>query len=138
MYPECREEMPLGYKLHPGKGKKYPCGVYFNIELNIYFQLFYAKITVCIQTSMLKIFKRMNKMNKLLLISALAVSVLIANPGNKGVKKVNKGSVHSSLKGANSTVKPNKLKKGDSILDIDKKNNKLEREVQKEVIKAVL
>ena len=79
-------------------------------------------------------------MNKLLLISALAVSVLMANPGNKGVKKLNKGSVNSSLKGANSIVKPNKLKKNGSknILDLDKSKNKMERKATKEVIKAVL
>ena len=80
-------------------------------------------------------------MNKLLVILAIAVTMVVAKPGHgghKGGKPLNKGSLNSSLKGANSVVKPNKLKKGDSILDLDKSKNKLEREVQKEVIKAVL
>jgi len=85
-------------------------------------------------------------MNKLLVILAIAVTMVVAKPAHKGGKPLNKGSVHSSLKGANSVVKPNKYKnknknkykKGNSILDLDKKNNKLEKEVTKSVIKAVL
>lgn len=81
-------------------------------------------------------------MNKLLLILAIAVTMVVAKPGHKGGKPLNKGSVNSSLKGANSVVKPNKYKnknkKGDSILDLDNKNNKLERDVTKSVIKSVL
>ena len=85
-------------------------------------------------------------MNKLLVILAIAVTMVVAKPGHKGGKPLNKGSVNSSLKGANSVVKPNKhkhkhknqYKKNNSILDLDKKNNKLEKEVTKSVIKAVL
>jgi hypothetical protein len=83
-------------------------------------------------------------MNKLLVILAIAVTMVIAKPVHKGGKPLNKGSVHSSLKGANSVVKPNKYKhknkykKNNSILNLDKKNNKLEKEVTKSVIKAIL
>ncbi len=81
-------------------------------------------------------------MNKLLVILLIAVTMVVAKPGHKGGKHLNKGSVNSSLKGANSVVKPNKYKnknkykKDNSILD--NKNNKLEREVTKSVIKSVL
>ena len=77
-------------------------------------------------------------MNKLLLISALSVSVLLANPGHKAPKHVNKGSVHSNLKGANSVVKPNKIKKNNDLLDINSPTHKMERKVKKQAIKAVL
>ena len=79
-------------------------------------------------------------MNKLLIALALTLTVVVAQPGakhmNKGAKHINKGTTHSNLKGANSVVKPNKIKKGDDILDIN--SNKLERKAKKEVIKAVL
>ena len=77
-------------------------------------------------------------MNKLLLILAIAVTMVVAKPAHKGGKHLNKGSVNSSLKGANSVVKPNKLKKNNDILDLDKAGNKMERKVKKQAIKAVL
>jgi hypothetical protein len=83
-------------------------------------------------------------MNKLLVILAITVTMVVAKPAHKGGKPLNKGSVNSSLKGANSVVKPNKYKhknkykKNNSILDLDNKSNKLEKEVTKSVIKSVL
>ena len=71
-------------------------------------------------------------MNKVLLIAALAVTVVIAKPAYKGAKKLNKGAVNSSFKGANSVVKPNKvLKKNDSILDLDKSTKKAYKKAYK-------
>ena len=77
-------------------------------------------------------------MNKLLVILAIAVTMVVAKPAHKGAKHLNKGSVHSNLKGANSVVKPNKIKKNNDILDLDKSKNKMERKATKNVIKAVL
>lgn len=78
-------------------------------------------------------------MNKLLVILAIAVTMVVANPAHKGgAKHLNKGSAHSNLKGANSVVKPNKIKKNNDILDLDKAGNKMERKVKKQAIKAVL
>ena len=76
-------------------------------------------------------------MNKLLLVLALTASVVMAKPAHKGGgKSYNKGSVHSSLKGANSVVKPNKYKKYDK--NFDKSRDSLERDVTNQVIKSVL
>ena len=77
-------------------------------------------------------------MNKLLVILVIAVTMVVAKPGHKGGKHMNKGSVNSSLKGANSVVKPNKIKKNNDILDLDKSKNKMERKATKNVIKSVL
>lgn len=81
-------------------------------------------------------------MKKLLIITSLvAVSMLMAKPAHKGGgKHINKGSINSSLKGANSVVKPNKYKKYDKKYDknFNKSRDRLERDVTKQVIKAVL
>ncbi len=80
-------------------------------------------------------------MKKLLIISSLvAVSMLMAKPAHKGGKPYNKGSVNSTLKGANSVVKPNKYKKHKSkdLYNNDRLKNDVEREVTKSVIKSVL
>ena len=82
-------------------------------------------------------------MNKLLMILTIAITMVVAKPGHgghKGGKPLNKGSVNSSLKGANSVVKPNKVKKHGSrdILDIDKQKHKMERKATKKAIKTVL
>ncbi len=78
-------------------------------------------------------------MNKVLLIAALAVTVVIAKPAYKGNKNLNKGTVNSSLKGANSVVKPNKvLKKNDSILDLDKSAKKAYKKSYKKSTKKLL
>lgn len=75
-------------------------------------------------------------MNKILLIAALAVTVVIAKPAHKGNKNFNKGSVNSTLKGANSVVKPNKvLKKNDSILNLDKSTEKAYKKSTKKLLK---
>ena len=83
-------------------------------------------------------------MKKLLIITSLvAVSMLMAKPAHKGGKPYNKGSVNSSLKGANSVVKPNKYKKhkkhkSKDIYKGDRLKNDIEREVTKSVIRSVL
>jgi len=78
-------------------------------------------------------------MNKLLVILTIAISILIAKPGHKGGKPLNKGSVNSTLKGANSVVKPNKYKKyNKGSKDYYKKGDKLERDVTKAVLKSII
>jgi len=80
-------------------------------------------------------------MNKILLIALLGLTMVMAKP-------INKGGVHSNLKGANSVVKPNKLKKYDKKYDknynkINKHNNvldnnkKIDRKVKNNAIRSV-
>jgi len=78
-------------------------------------------------------------MNKLLVIFTIATSMVIAKQGYKGGKPLNKGSVNSTLKGANSVVKPNKYKKYNKGSEkYYKKENKLEKDVTKAVVKSIL
>ena len=73
-------------------------------------------------------------MTKIVLGLIVIASMTMAKPHNKG-------SVHSNLKGANSVVKPNKIKKYDKKYDKKYKkhaSDKLEREVTKSVIKQAL
>ncbi|NOR54661.1 MAG: hypothetical protein GQ531_00485 [Sulfurovum sp.] len=77
-------------------------------------------------------------MTKILLGLAVMASMTMAKP-------LNKGSVNSNLKGANSVVKPNKYKKYDKKYDKKYKkdykkhgSDKLERDVTKSVIKHAL
>ena len=78
-------------------------------------------------------------MNKLLLILTIAISMLVAKPAYKGGKPLNKGSVNSTLKGANSVVKPNKYKKyNKNGKHYDKSKDKLERDITKSVVKSII
>ena len=69
-------------------------------------------------------------MSKLFMVMMLALSMLAAKPVHKGGKPLNKGSINSSLKGANSVIKPNKYKKHHKdSKQYYKKGDKLEKEV---------
>ena len=76
-------------------------------------------------------------MNKLLVILTIATSMLVAKPAHKGGKPLNKGSVNSTLKGANSVVKPNKYKKHNKSSKKYYKEDKLEKDVTKAVVKSI-
>lgn len=73
-------------------------------------------------------------MKKILLVSFVTLTTIIANPMNGAAKHVVKHNTKSSVKDKTSI---NKKSKKDG-LDLDKKKNKMERKAKTKAIKAVL
>ena len=73
-------------------------------------------------------------MKKILLISSIAVTAILANPTTGIAKHAVKHETKSTVKDTTSI----KDKSKNDVLDLDKKKNKMERKAKKKDIKAVI
>ena len=73
-------------------------------------------------------------MKKILLISSIAATAILANPMTGVVKHAVKHETKLTVKDKTSI----KDKSKNDVLDLDKKTNKMERKAKKKVIKTVL
>lgn len=73
-------------------------------------------------------------MKKILLISSIAVTAIVANTITGVAKHAVKHESKSTIKDKTSI----KDKSENDVLDLDKKKNKMERKAKKKVIKAVI
>ena len=73
-------------------------------------------------------------MKKILLISSIAVTAILANPMTGAAKHAVKHETKSTVKDTTSI----KDKSKNDVLDLDTKKNKMERKAKKKDIKAVI